>query len=325
MYVKNLYEELQKSSEVSVTFTTIEQMTAETSLVHMPYFDPFFLTLPTLTLPFIVTIHDLIPLKFPKHFPKGVRGSVKWYVQRYRARQASAILTDSLVSKNDITTLMSIDSQKIYPVHLAAHQVFEKIGDSKQKEKIRQKYNLPQKFVLYVGDVNWNKNVPGLISSIEKLNIPLVMVSQTLKNTVNGDHPVQKGIRLLQESIAGNKNFLVYDQIPQNDLVMFYNLATLMVLPSYYEGFGLPIVEAFACACPVVCSTEGSLPEVAGGAARLINPYDIGELTKAIDQMYSSVVLQNEYSKKGLLRAKGFSWEKTAIQTIDVYKKVLKK
>src|SRR5690606_743268 len=150
----------------------------DVDIIHYPYFDPFFLTLPLKKrVKTIVTVHDLTPLVFPDAFPAGIKGKLSWQVQKYSLKSASAIIADSEASKKDIIRLTGIDSNKIHVVYLAAGEEFERLqlSDTRNKE-LRKKYKLPENFLLYVGDVTWNKNLPRLLDAIEEANVPLVMI-----------------------------------------------------------------------------------------------------------------------------------------------------
>ena len=187
---------------------------------------------------------------------------------------------------------------------------------------IREKYKLPEKFVLYVGDVTWNKNLPRLIEAIKKINLTLVMVGSALVQK-EFDHlnPWNQDLLKVQKQVENDKRIIRLGFIPTKDLVALYNLAAVFVMPSIYEGFGLPILEAMSCGCPVVTTKEGSVPEVAGSAAYYVDAYDINDIANGIGEVYFNQKLQKELSQKGVMQAKNFSWEKTAGETMNVYER----
>lgn len=314
-----------------VFFSRGEIIPSDVDLVHYPYFEPFFLTLPTNNKQkTVVTVHDLTPLVFPKHFPAGIKGSLRWQMQRYRLKKTDGILTDSLASKKDIERIVSIDSNKIDVAYLAAADEFEKFENASAKQSWRTemlgKYNLPEQFVLYVGDVTWNKNVPRLIKAIKEINLTLVMVGKTLvEENFDKSNPWNKDLIAVQELIADDKRFIRLGFIPTEDMVALYNCATVFAFPSLYEGFGLPVIEAMQCGCPVVTTKGGSLAEVAGDAASFVEGYDVHAIANGIGEVFFTKKLQEELSKKGLQQAKKFSWKKTAEKTVEAYKKSLKK
>ncbi len=326
-YIENLKKALLQSFPENTYnfFIRGEKLPKNIDLVHYPYFEPFFLTLPVWNhFPTIVTIHDLTPLVFPEHFPIGIRGTIKWQIQKFALSRVKAVITDSNSSKKDIVRFANIRDSAINSIYLASSDKFRVIKNSKFLEKIRIKYDLPEKFILYVGDVTWNKNLPRLIEAVQKINLSLVLAGKAIieeefdkNNSWNQDRIKVKRL------MANDKRFIPLGFIPNEDLVALYNLATVFTMPSLYEGFGLPILEAMACGTPVVTSKKGSLAEVAGEGAFLVDPYDINNIANGIGEVYFNKKLQQELIKKGLAQAKKFTWGKTAEETSNVYKKIL--
>ncbi len=326
-YIKNLKKFLlQYYPENKYTFFTREQKIPEnTDIVHYPYFEPFFLTLPFLKKhKTIVTVHDLTPLVFKKYFPSGIRGKIKWNLQKMSLNSAKAIITDSQSSKKDIINFTDIKDEKTHVVYLAASEEFKKNKISNVKDQIfRKKYNLPNKFALYVGDVTWNKNLPRLIEAIKKIDIPLVMVGHALdEKDIEIKNPWNQDLAKVRTLTANDKNIFILGFIPQEDLVTLYNIATVFTMPSLYEGFGLPILEAMSCGCPVVTTKKGSLAEVAGDAAYFVDAYDVDSIASGIKKVFLGESVQGSLYKKGLIRARKFNWKKTIDDTILVYRKV---
>lgn len=225
--------------------------------------------------------------------------------------------------KKDICKNMHIHDKKVNVVYLAAEEKYKKISDTKALMVVKEKYRLPDKFVLYVGDVTSNKNLVRLVAAIKKLDIPLVMVGKALLNSdYDKKNLWNKDLITVQHEIKDDKNIQVLGFVSTEDLVAIYNLATLFVMPSLYEGFGLPILEAMQCGTPVVTSHNGSLKEVAGDAAMIVDAYNETNIAEGIEKVFSSQQIQNDLAKKGMLQAKKFSWKKTAIDTIKVYENI---
>lgn len=309
-----------------IFFTRGEKLSKDIDIVHYPYFEPFFLTLPIFSKnKTVVTVHDLTPLVFPNNFKSGLRGSLKWQIQKLALRTADAIITDSESSKKDIIKYASINEDKIKVVYLAAGEEFKQIQNSEfRTQNLRKKYNLPEKFALYVGDATWNKNLPRLIAAASKIDVPLVMAGKALVDeNIDINNPWNKDLVRTQKLAKGNKNIFRLGFVPSGDLVALYNSATLFVMPSIYEGFGLPILEAMNCGCPVVASKWGSLTEVVGSAGKYVDPYDIGSIAQGIKEVFSDSSLQKKLSQKGTIQAKKFTWKKTADETMRVYKSVM--
>ena len=325
-YIENLKSSLLKyfPDNKYIFFTRGEKLPRNIDLVHYPYFEPFFLTLPLFKQhKSIVTVHDLIPLVFKKYFPAGIRGNIKWQIQKLALKLADAIVTDSESSKRDIVKYTNITPSKIHVVYLAAGEKFKKYQISNIKYQIfKNKYNLPEKFVLYVGDVTWNKNLPRVIGAIKKINVPLVMVGKALSNKdFDRKNPWNQDLLRVQKMAENDGGIFRLGFVPIEDLVVLYNIATVFVMPSLYEGFGLPILEAMNSGCPVVTTKEGSISEVAGDAAYFIDAYDANDIANGIGEVFFNEKLQNEFSQKGLVQAKKFSWKKAAEETMRVYEK----
>jgi glycosyltransferase involved in cell wall biosynthesis len=306
-------------------FTKDEELDKTVDLVHYPYFDPFFLTVPiTKKYKRIVTVHDLTPIIFPNHFPPGVKGKIIWKIQKYNLKTVNGLLTDSYTSQKDIASILKIKKKKINVAHLAAGEEFKKLEAGRWRNMILKKYNLPEKFVLYVGDVTWNKNIPGLIEAIKEINLTLVIVGKALsENKIATQNAWDKDLITAQKMMEGDKRFIRLGFVPTPDLVALYNIATVFVFPSIYEGFGLPVLEAMQSGCPVVLSREGTMKEIGENAASYVNPFNINSIANGIGEVFFTKKLQNKLSEKGLVQAKKFSWEKTAQKTIEAYKKVL--
>lgn len=320
-YTKNLIDALQKygSQHSYSLFTRKQKVPGRADIVHYPYFDPFFLTLPlTKPKPTVVTVHDLTPLVFPDKFPVGIRGTIKWMIQRQSLRGARRIITDSHSSEKDITDIAGIKKDIVDTVYLAPDPAYHRVADSGVLTKTRKKYSLPEKFILYVGDVNWNKNVPGLIrafSGIRK-NMKLVLVGTAFTGTALME--TQEINRLIGE-LGLDASVIRTGYVPQESLAAIYTLASCMVIPSFYEGFGLPVLEAMACGCPVVSTNVSSLKEIAGPAILVSAlPDDLARgIMRAVEgDRETQIRRQYEWVRR-------FTWKKTAQETIVSYEKVL--
>jgi glycosyltransferase involved in cell wall biosynthesis len=324
-YLNYLKKELEKVSAGQFTFFTHRSsVPKDVNVVHYPYFEPFFVTLPFFEQhKRVVTVHDLTPLVFPEHFPAGIKGNLSWQIQRLNLIRSDGIITDSFSSKKDIAKYTGMAEEKIHTIYLAAGEEFKEITIDSAKQKVLHKYNLPEKFVLYVGDVTWNKNLPRLIEAMKQINLPLVMVGKNLvQKDFDRTNPWNKDLIEVQKLTEEDSRFIKLGFVPTEDLVTLYNLANVFVFPSLYEGFGLPILEAMQCGCPVVTTKEGSLPEVAGEAAYYVDAYDVKSIAKGISEVFHSKKLQEQLSEKGKQQAKKFNWKKTAEETMQVYKKV---
>lgn len=325
-YIKNLRDALSKHNEHQfIFFDKAVGVPDGAELVHYPYFEPFFLTLPLIKrIPTVVTVHDVTPLVFPSYFPSGMKGGLRWQLQKRLLRMANHIITDSYCSRDDIVKHAGIKEERIKTIYLAASETYKPMTDNVLLTNIVRKYNLPKRFVLYVGDVTWNKNLPRLLKAVEGLDIPLVMVGKALvdenydkKNAWNQD------LSQVQDFARTLSNVLRIGYVSDEELAGLYNLAIVFVMPSLYEGFGLPLIEAMQAGCPVITSREGSIPEVVSDASYSVDAYDVMNIKKGITEVASSVSLQKTLREKGFLQARKFSWQKTANETVMTYEKVL--
>jgi glycosyltransferase involved in cell wall biosynthesis len=326
-YLQNLKKSLENyyPENKYVYFNRGDKLDLDVDIVHYPYFEPFFLTLPLFSKnKTVVTVHDLTPLVYPDHFESGFKGNIKWQIQKLALNGVSGVITDSQSSKKDIIKYAGIPENKIKVVYLAAGSEFRVLKDKeKEKENIRKKYNLPQEFILYVGDATWNKNLPRLIEAVSKINVTLVMTGKALiEDRVDADNPWNKDLILVQKLAKKDKNIFLPGFVSQEDLVALYNSASVFVMPSIYEGFGLPVLEAMSCGCPVIASRAGSLAEVTGEAIKHIDPFSADSIAKGIKEVLGSPKLRQELSERGLEQAKKFTWEKTAGETVEFYKSI---
>src|SRR3990167_9289158 len=217
-------------------------------VVHFTSFRPFAISLP-ISKPkntkFILSIYDLTPLIYPDHYPSGVKGKVAWLINKWLIRRnVDAIITISETSKKDICRFLGVDPNRVHVVYLASRKLFRRL-------KIAKGYGLPERFALYVGDVNYNKNIPILLKACKIAKIPLVIAGKQASelDRTDLDHAELRHLKGLDWSNVTRLGF-----VSDKDLVKIYNLADVYVQPSLYEGFGLPVLEAFACGTPVVTS-----------------------------------------------------------------------
>ena len=326
VYSENLFKAIKESGKIDIEWSCYNANFDRYDLVHFPYFDPFFLTLPLVKKkPSVVTVHDLIPLKYPDYFPVGIRGKIKWQIQRFSLKKARMILTDSQFAKGDIIRFGGIDQKKIKVIHLGVGKEFRKIGDKKRLLETKKKLNLPNEFLLYVGDINYNKNIKGLISVYSEFSkrqekLDLVLVGKGFVTASSPLSEIKKQIYYL--GLEEKVHRVGY--VKQDDLVNIYNLAKVYLQLSLAEGFGLPVLEAMACGTPVIASNRSSLPEIVGNSAVLVDPLDREKIIGAIGKVlhFGAINYQNEVEER-IAWAKKFTWEKCAGETIEVYKKVV--
>lgn len=332
-YTKNLIDYLRKDPSITVQeFANIRDV-RQADVVHYPWFDLFFHTLPfRKEFPTVVTIHDVIPLRFPNYYPVGIRGRINFYLQKFALNNCRHILTDSRQSKLDIVNYLQIPDEKITSIPLAATNDFRIISDI-ELLRIKRKLNLSDEFILYVGDANWVKNLPFLIEGFNEIikqpmfsSLKLVLVGGVfLKKVEDINHPELESLKRVNRLIIKlqlEDKVIRPGNVTTEELVGFYNLASVYVQPSLFEGFGLPVLEALSCGTPVVCSEKGSLPEVGGDAVVYFDPTNLKQFISVIADILENKSLQSKLSNLGLKRAEKFSWDKMAEQTKQIYSKL---
>lgn len=307
-------------------FTRRQNVPENVDLVHYPYFDPFFLTLPVIKPhPTVVTVHDLIPHVFPEHFRAGLRGMIKWQVQRLSLGRAMRVITDSDSSKADIIRIAGISPDTIDVVRLAPASGFRRVTDKALLRAVTEKYKLPERFILYVGDINWNKNIHGLLKAFQSVMRQALSVKLVLAGIAFVDRsPESDAIGESIDALGIRGEVIMPGFVPLNDLPALYSLASVYVQASHYEGFGLPVLEAMASGCPVISSHASSLSEIAGPAV-LIDPNNPEDLaTRLREALNMSTKTRQTLIRKGILWAKRYSWELVAHQTVRSYEKAVK-
>jgi glycosyltransferase involved in cell wall biosynthesis len=324
-YTKCLVEALKRIDRDNEYILTSRPNLVDADLIHYPYFDLFFLTLPLIKKkPTVVTVHDVIPLIFPIEYKPGLRGSIKYRVQQYSLKSVAAIITDSDCSKKDIVERIGVSETRVHRVYLAAHEDFKPPNEQVGRQTLAR-YGLSKPYFLYVGDINFNKNIPGLLKSFAKLksNHQLVIVTKALQQS----SVQEKLIKKLMIDLKLTDKVTVLANVPSEpkiDLSAIYAGADWYIQPSLYEGFGLPVLEAFACGIPAIISTGGSLPEITPPGSINFDPFDRDSMVAAFEKALAvSSDKRQQLIREANNYRKQFSWDKTARETIGVYQQVL--
>lgn len=268
------------------------------------------------------TVLDIIPVLHPETYELSVRMAFKHLLPR-AIKNADYIVTCSENSKKDIMRYFNVPGQKITVAYLAPHERFRKVNREKAKAFVRQKYKINGPYVLYVGALEMKKNIPTLLKAFAQL----IKKGFTLKLVLAGKQGY--GYNVIAETMRklGLKEHVIeLGYVPNayqsDDLVMLYNAAEVFVFPSVYEGFGMPAVEAMKCGCPVVTSNGGSLPEIVGGAGKVVDVFDVGGYASSIKEILESKKTAAAMRKKGFKNAKRFSWKESAKRIIKVYEEL---
>ncbi|HLV02602.1 MAG TPA: glycosyltransferase family 1 protein [Acidobacteriota bacterium] len=268
--------------------------------------------------PTVLSVHDMSLELFPGYHPKRrllTRPLIKLSVQK-----SAAVVTVSEHSRNDIIRLLEVPPERVHVIPEAAAPCFRPCHDRELLETVRHRYGLGEKVVLFVGTLEPRKNVPRLIRSFKHVVRRWDSSCQLICAGAFGwgYQAVKRAIE--EEQLQGSVKLLGY--VPYEDLPRLYSLATIFIFPSFYEGFGLPVIEAMACGTPVITSNNSSLAEIAEGSAELIDPLDCESMAHAMIRLLSDPERRIELSLRGLETAARYSWVKTASETLSVYRKV---
>jgi len=278
------------------------------SLFHMPHFDvPFFYSHP-----FIATVHDLIHVLFPEYSTKRLTKIYSSILLKKISRRAKKIIVVSENTKEDLINFSPESEPKIEVVPPGVDGRFFRPADEKITD-VLIKYNLKPGYLLYVGNLRKSKNTEGLLKSYKILKSqwvhcpPLVLVGRNFLKRTLGFPP--DGVKILGEVLEA-------------DLPALYAGAGIFVFPSFYEGFGLPPLEAMACGVPVLVSNRASLPEVCGEAAEYMDPTDIPQMAGKMESLLKSEDRRKKMSEAGLANVKRFTWEESAKRIWKIYEEV---
>jgi glycosyltransferase involved in cell wall biosynthesis len=281
-------------------------------VLHVQYTGPL-----RTRVPMVVTVHDVSYLEHPSYFTRFRAKQLKLTVSR-TIQRAARVLTPSEFSRDAILRRYPLDESKVVVIPNAAAPSFRPVDRQTAQGIVERKYGIRGQFVLMVGDLQPRKNHLGALRAFEELlrgnpEFPhqLVFVGKETWYSPEVHWAVKAS------AISARVHFTGF--IPDEDLVYFYGGADLLLFPSFYEGFGLPILEAMACARAVVCSDVTAMPEVADGAAILFNPYSTSETVRALRDVLIDVELRARMERLGVQRAAQFSWERAARKTLEVY------
>ena len=267
----------------------------------------------------VVTIHDCIHLMFPQYLPNRAAYAYAQASMWTASHRSDRILTVSEASKRDILHLFNVRPEKIVVVYNAIDEHFRTEPSEEHVARVRERYQLDHKFVLYVGNIKPHKNLVRLIEAFSQLRRD----HDDLKLLIIGDE-ISKlpALRRAVHSLKLHKHVRFLGYLHDDTLSVLYRLASVFVFPSLYEGFGLPPLEAMASGTPVVTSNISSLPEVTGDAAVLVDPYDVDSIVDGMRRVLDDPALAAELSRRGLIRAREFSWERSVEKTLAVYRDV---
>ena len=285
-------------------------------ILHVQYTSPPFTPCPVVN-----TIHDLSFEHLPETFKRRSWRQMRLTIRR-SAQTATQIITDSNFSREDILRTYKLSPDRVTATPLAASAKFKPAEDPSEIRRVRQRYGIVGDYILTVGSIQPRKNLPRLISAFAALcrdgairPLPTLVI-------------VGKRGWLYEETLDAAENsqvkeqILFTDYIPETDLPALYTGATCFVYPSYFEGFGIPPLEAMRCGTPTITGNRTCFPEIIADGGMMVDPFDERAILEAILQVFSDSNLRADLRKKGIKRASLFDWKETARQTLSVYEKV---
>jgi|RhiMetdeSRZDD1v2_1073273.scaffolds.fasta_scaffold17907_9 glycosyltransferase involved in cell wall biosynthesis len=279
------------------------------------YVLPFFSNIPS-----VLTVHDLIALDFPQFCKNRTAAYYNLFLPR-SVHTAKRIIAVSNVVRRDIMQRFGISEEKIDVIHHGVDSLFKPVVCREMLRQVISRYQLPPKFILFVGNLEPKKNLVRLINAFIELRKnaaiehKLVIAGKEGWKYRNIYHVVER------EQLHSEVLFTGY--VARKDLPAIYSLADLFVLPSLYEGFGLPVLEAMACGTPVLVSGEGALPEVTGNIFPSLDAYNIKDIARKLMLYLSDTALREKVIDYGLRRAREFSWDNAAAKTLMTYRQAI--
>lgn len=284
-------------------------------LLHVQYTAPLGCPVPV-----VVSVHDVSFLDHPEFFRFPRLAQLRWTVQR-TVRSARRVITVSEFSRRRIARAYGLDPEAITVIPNAASPAFRPVSREAAASFVRARFGVPAPFLLAVGDLQPRKNQLGLIQAFAELVRAYPDLPHHLVLAGKPTWFARRVRRAARDSgLAHRIHFLGF--VSDDELLQLYNACELFVFPSFYEGFGLPVLEAMACGRAVACSNASALPEVADAAAILFDPYSTGEITRALRDLILNPELRARMERLGLQRAACFSWDKAAERTLGVYYEV---
>ncbi len=286
----------------------------DVDLYHSTYYlMPYSMRLPT-----VLTFYDLIPLQHPETVSRRAR--ILFRLTMGMALGVSAhVVSISEAARRDVLARFKLPPARVTTTPLAADTRFRP-QPAEEVARVRAVYGLPQEIVLFVGINKPHKNLVRLIEAYRRLVQQGCSATLVLAGPWDDRYPQAKEAAA---QLPANASVLFLGPVADADLPALYAAATVFVLPSLYEGFGLPVLEAMACGAAVACSNTSSLPEIAGDAALTFDPLDVAAMTETIGRLLGDEALRGRMEQAGLARAASFTWEKTAALTLAIYRQVL--
>ena len=269
----------------------------------------------------VLTIHDLSFYRFPEF-------NFDWFIKKYQAmvlknaKRARLVIADSESTRQDIINFMKIDPQKIRVIYLAADKKFKVLTPQELKSSALKKFNISKKFILSVGTIEPRKNFKTLIKTFNIFK-NTCKASKDYELVIAGKTGWKSEETFKEHKKSPYKSEIIFTgRVNDEDLVQLYNQASLFVYPSIFEGFGLPPLEAMSCNLPVIATNTSSVPEIYPNEEFLLNPFDEEKIAQKINIVLTSDSIRESLIKFAIENSKRFSWEKSAVKTMQVYQNI---
>jgi len=258
----------------------------------------------------VITVHDLSFLSFPEFFTARMRLRHKLIIKSGILKRADMIIADSFSTKDDLISLLEVPEEKIKVVHLGVEQKYFTEPGADELLAVKNKYQLPDRFILSLSTIEPRKNFAGVISAYKLSRSDAALV-------IAGG----RGWKMpaLGQLAGRHQQIKTLGYVDEKDKPALYRLASLLAYPSFYEGFGLPLLEAMASGCPVIGGANSSQPEVIGEGGLLVDPYNVTQIAEAMKAILDDEQLRQRLIKKGRERAESFGWDRTAAQTLEIF------
>ena len=269
--------------------------------------------------PYVVTIHDTIAIDHPG-WCKPTNALYFNLSMRRAVQKASRVISVSKSTADDLKRNFGLSDSKVRVVHPGVDEIFRIEENASRCTQVRNRYNLPRRYILFVGNIEPKKNVRALLSmqsGLREKQLPHKLVIVGKRSWC-----ARAELDQIQREAAAN-NIIVAGYVDRGDLPFVYAMADVFVFPSLHEGFGFPPLEAMACGTPVVSSDRGALAETVADAAYIVEPENVEQIAEAVALMISDLALQQEHIARGLRQSRRFNWERAAKETLSVYQEVL--
>ena len=294
------------------------------------FYAPFQITPPRLPCPLVVTVHDMMDLLYPdafSHHPfftrHGLSAYFRFNVPR-SVKNACMIIAVSKSTKRHILEYFKLSDEKVQVIYNGIESKFKPLTDRNLRDKVKHKYELPDRFILYLGSIKPYKNLTGALKAFLKLQQGWPELRHVKLVIAGLKHFNIPAIQKIMEETVIKDTVVRIGQVEEEDLPVLYNLAELFLFPSIWEGFGFPPLEAMACGTPVITSERSSLPEVVGNAGILVDPENIDQIACECQRVLTEDNLKKQMIQKGLQQARKFRWHVSARKTLDVLEGVIR-